>query len=96
MLTLQDCIELSDLSEEEIEAIAEHEHVPEIIAVELGQYLLKTEEGVPVIKRIILDDIRDAELRKDFAHVERLRAVLRHFIATHPDLSMVSWASTES
>ena len=30
MLTIQDCIELSGLSEEEILAIAEHEHVPEM------------------------------------------------------------------
>lgn len=85
MLTLQDCIELCDLTEEEIQAIAEHEHVPEIIAVELGQYLTTCENGVPHIKRIILDDILDAELRKDHAKAERLRLVLKHFIATHPD-----------
>jgi hypothetical protein len=42
-----------------------------------------------------LDDIRDAEIRRDFKHVDRLRGVLKHFIATHPDLSTVSWAKTE-
>ena len=42
MLTLEDCIELSDLSEEEILAIAEHEHIPEMVAVELGAYLVHT------------------------------------------------------
>jgi len=31
MLTLQDCIELSELTEEEILAIAEHEHIPEMV-----------------------------------------------------------------
>ena len=38
MLTLQDCIELSELSEEEILAIAEHEHIPEMLAIELGNF----------------------------------------------------------
>ena len=37
MLTLTDCLELSELSEEEILAIAEHEHVPEIVDAEPGQ-----------------------------------------------------------
>ena len=30
MLTYEDCVELSDLTEEEIEAVAQHEHLPEI------------------------------------------------------------------
>ncbi len=94
MLTLQDCIELSGLSEEEIDAIAEHEHIPEIIAAELGQYLVKSEHGVPMIKRIILDDIRHAEMRHDKAHVERLRVVLKHFIATHPEFPDASTKKT--
>jgi hypothetical protein len=36
MLTLEDRIALSDLTHEEIDAIAEHEHLPETIAAELG------------------------------------------------------------
>ena len=42
MLTLQDCIELSELTEEEILAISEHEHIPEMVALELGNYLVHT------------------------------------------------------
>ena len=57
MLTLKDAIDYSELTEEEIDAIAEHEHVPEIIAVELGTYLVHSEDGVPMLKRMILDDI---------------------------------------
>ena len=45
MLTIQDCIELSELSEEECEAIAEHEHIPLMAAVELGNYLIHTPDG---------------------------------------------------
>jgi hypothetical protein len=42
MLTIQDCIELSELTEEEILAIARHQHIPEMAALELGNYLIQT------------------------------------------------------
>jgi hypothetical protein len=32
MITLEDCIAFCDLTEEEVLAIAEHEHLPEIAA----------------------------------------------------------------
>jgi len=85
MLTYQDCIGLSDLTEEEIKAIAEHEHVPDIVALEFGHYLIETEDGVPAIKAIIIDDIKHAEKNGDFNHVTKLKIVLKHFIDTHPE-----------
>jgi hypothetical protein len=38
-------MEFSALQEPEIEAIAEHEHIPELEAMELGSFLLSTSEG---------------------------------------------------
>jgi hypothetical protein len=84
MLTLKDCIALSELTEEEVNAVAEHEHCPEIIAAELSSYLIHSPQGVPMLKRIILDDIHAARAREDWGHALKLRMVLRHFIATHP------------
>lgn len=84
MLTYEDCIALAELTEEEVAAIAAHEHVPEIIAVELGNYLVHDPRGVPRIRRIILDDIAHARERGGTAGVARLKLVLRHFVATHP------------
>jgi hypothetical protein len=55
MLTLEDCIVLSDLAVEEIDAIAEHEHLPETIAAELGCYLVHRRDGAPPNSR---DDTR--------------------------------------
>ncbi|MGE0384327.1 MAG: hypothetical protein AB7Q97_06310 [Gammaproteobacteria bacterium] len=84
MLTYEDCLALSGLTEEEIEAISEHEHIPEIIALEYGHYLVEMPDGTRRIRRIILDDIDAAS---NSGHAERathLRAVLKHFIATHP------------
>jgi len=84
MLTYEDCVGLSDLTEEEIEAIAEHEHIPEIVAAELGSYLVHTDDGVPKIRRIILEDIELAEKKGDAEHVITLKLVLKHFVDTHP------------
>ncbi len=87
MLTYQDCIGLCDLTDEEVEAIAEHEHVPDIVAAELGSYLVHSDTGTPMIKRIIIDDIQHA---RDQGHTERvlhLELVLKHFVATHPERS---------
>jgi len=84
MLTYEDCVDLSGLSDEEIDAIAEHEHIPKIVALELGNYLLETEAGVPAIKKIILEDISDAEACGDLVQAAKLKLVLQHFISTHP------------
>ncbi len=84
MLTYEDCVDLSGLTDEEIEAIAEHEHVPRLVALELGHYLLETETGIPAIKKIILDDIKAAQEKEDLVKAAKLKWVLQHFVSTHP------------
>ncbi len=84
MLTYEDCLGLCELTEEEVEAIAEHEHIPEIVAAELGSYLVHTEDGVPMIRKIILEDIELAMNRGDQKHVITLKLALKHFVDTHP------------
>lgn len=83
MLTLEDCIGLSELDEEEILAIAEHEHIPEMAAVEMGNYLCHTPEGERRIRRMIVDDIRAARERGDTHHVAVLKTALKHYVAEH-------------
>ena len=85
MLTYEDCVALSDLTAEEIDAIREHEHLSAVVAAELGNYLLHTPNGVPVLKRMILDDIAAARARSDWKRALELRMVLRHFVQNHPD-----------
>ena len=88
MLTIQDCIDLCGLDEDEIEAIAQHEHLPDIAAAELAAYLVHCDDGVPRIRRMIEDDMETARRRHDLKSVERYRSILKHFIATHPDRTM--------
>jgi hypothetical protein len=86
MLTLQDCIALSELTAEEIEAIAEDKHIPIIIAVELGAYLVHSPDGRKQIKAIIRDDIAHARARGDFRSAGRLKLLLKHFIEEHREI----------
>jgi len=91
MITLEDCIALCGLSEEEVLAIAEHEHIPEIAAAALGSYLLHQEHGAERIRDMLRDDIRAALTRGDRAHARELFMALRHFLSTHPDAASGSW-----
>jgi hypothetical protein len=86
MISLEDCIGLCGLCEEEVLAIAEHEHLPEIAATALAQYLLAQEHGTEKIRNMIVDDIRQAQLRGDKEHVLVLLHVLHHFLRTHPEV----------
>jgi hypothetical protein len=82
-LSIQDCIDMSDLTEEEILAIAEHENLPEMLAVELGSYLVHAPNGEKRIKRMIQDDIRLAQEKGDYRHAAVLKGVLKHYLEHH-------------
>ena len=83
MLTINDCIELSGLTEEEILAIGEHEHIPEMIAAQLGRYLMQTDTGENRIKAMIVDDIRVARECGRHQDLLKLKLCLRHFLEHH-------------
>jgi hypothetical protein len=86
MISLEDCVALSGLTEEQVLAIAEHEHLPEIAATALAQYLLKREHGMEKIRDMIVDDIRRAQQRHDKPHTLTLLHVLHHFLKSHPEV----------
>ena len=85
MITLQDCIGFCGLKKSEVLAIAEHEHVPEIVAAGLASYLLKREHGVDGVRHMIIEDIRSAHERGDLRHVHELLVCLKHFLDEHPE-----------
>ena len=85
MITLEDCIGMCGLTEEEVLAIAEHEHLPEVAATALAHYLLSREHGSEEIRDMIVDDIREAQWSDNKEHVLTLLHVLHHFLITHPE-----------
>ena len=84
MITLNDCIALCGLTEEEVFAIAEHEHLPEIAATALACFLCQ-ENSTEKIRDMIVDDIRQAQQRGDRKHTLTLLHVLHHFLKAHPE-----------
>lgn len=85
MVTIEDCLALSELTEEEADLIARHEGVPEMVGVELGNFLLRTARGRRRIRHWIHDEIRRAQAAGDQLQVVRLKVVLQHFLECHPD-----------
>lgn len=84
MLTFEDCLGFCELTEDEVLAIAEHEHLPAMLAVELGKCIIRGPNGELVIQRMIVDDILGAQRRGDVARAARLKQTLRHFVEEHP------------
>jgi hypothetical protein len=84
MLTFEDCLGLCGLSEEEVQAIADHEHIPEMAALELGNYLCRTPDGEQCIKGMIRDDIAHARASGNRDRELALKLVICNFILQHP------------
>lgn len=85
MLTIEDVLALSELTPEEVRAIAAHEHLPEIIAAELGNYLVHQPDGTVRLRRMIIDDIEEARAAGHMEDVLKYKAILKHFIEMHPE-----------
>ena len=90
MLGLQDIIGMCQCTEEEIRAVAMHENIPDAIATELAEYLIRGEDGVPKIRKIIIDDIKMAKRSGNKEKEEQLNEVLKHFVANHPEYKTTS------
>ena len=82
-MTFEDCLALCELTEDEVDAIAEHEQLSETVAVELGSYLIQGPDGQLLIQRMIVDDIEAARRRGDVARAAHLKQTLRRFIKGH-------------
>ena len=85
MITLEDCIALCGLNIDEVDAIAEHEHIPEINAAALAQYLLSRKTGPKKIRDMIVEDIQEAFRKNNVKHARELIGVLHHFLNNHPE-----------
>jgi len=84
MLTIKDCLDFCELTEDEILAIAEHENLPEVVAVELGNALAQTAAGEQRVEEMIVEDIAAAQRAGNLRHAATLKVVLQRFIEKHP------------
>ncbi|MDG4720398.1 MULTISPECIES: hypothetical protein [Thalassospira] len=80
MLTLRDCIDFSDLKEEEILAIAECEQIPIVTALEEGESMVHTTQGRKRIAFMIKGQAEICERMGNTVHAQHLNRVHDAFI----------------
>lgn len=84
MISVEDCVAMCGLDKAEIDAIAVHEHIPQIAAAALANYLLHKAGGETQIRNMLAEDIRAALSEKRLADATELLMALRHFMSEHP------------
>jgi hypothetical protein len=85
MLSLQDCLDLTDLSDAELAAIARHEKIPPIVALELGHRLIQTAAGVETLRQFIHDDIMSAQQQNRCRDCAEFSRTLADYNEKHPE-----------
>jgi hypothetical protein len=84
MLSIQDVIDYCDLERGEIEAIAEHEHIPVVVAAEMSEQLLGSPQGVYQLHSMIIENMQHAMASGEYQHVKDLAETYEHLQRTHP------------
>ncbi len=84
MLSMKDCLDYCDLTEEEVELIAEHEEIPDVAAAQLACGLVQTTEGVILLTQYMQDLAERAVTRGDCVRAAHVAEIRKRFMADHP------------
>jgi hypothetical protein len=84
MLSMRDCLDYCDLTDDEIELIAEHQDIPDVAAAQLACGLVQTPEGVLMITQYMLELVELANRRGQPDKALRASAICARFMADHP------------
>lgn len=84
MLSIRDCLDYCDLTDDEVSLIAEHEGIPDVAAAQTACGLVQTPEGVLMLTHYMLDLIERASERGDERKAQLARRVCERFMSDHP------------
>lgn len=84
MLSLQDCLDYCDLTDDDVDLLAEHEHLPHDVAAHIACGLVQTPAGVVLIDHVMEDMIERAQTHGQLAKAEHVSHVYARFKAAHP------------
>lgn len=84
MLSIRDCLDYCDLTEDEVCLFAEHTGVPEGAAAQMICGMVQTPEGVLLLTHYMLDLVERAQAGGDPVQIERTRSLCRKFMSDHP------------
>ena len=83
MLSIQDCLDYCDLTDEEVALLAHHEHLPYPTAIQLACGLVQTDEGTQTMCCILKDCVCEAEISGERAAKATARHALKQFAQAH-------------
>jgi hypothetical protein len=86
MLTLRDCIDFSGLTEEQLEAVARHEHLPLVLAAEWVEEMAEDNVGCRKLAAILAEELAEERRLREFGLAAHTRHALLEFLASHPGL----------
>ncbi|MEO5374462.1 MAG: hypothetical protein H7840_09300 [Alphaproteobacteria bacterium] len=84
MLTCKDCLALMTLDREEELALAVSPPLPEEVVLDLGRYVLLSDEGEPALRQALLFDLEACRRARDIRRMAELKAMVRQFVDHHP------------
>jgi threonine aldolase len=85
MISLEDMEDMCSLTRAEIAQVAAHEHITEEAAVAEIERLMHQHGGPQALNAMLCEDIRAALHADNVAEARRLFALLRGFLAAHPE-----------
>lgn len=84
MLSLRDCLDYCDLTDDQVALFAEHENIPEPAAAHIACGLVQTREGVLLLTNVMDDLMERAHRRGDAKTAARIDSVRKRFMSDHP------------
>ena len=80
MISISECIAICGLDRDEIAVIAHHEHIPEVAASALANYLLHHEGDETEMRQMTAEDVHAAIEDGRLQHASELFMALREFL----------------
>jgi hypothetical protein len=84
MLSLRDCLDYCDLTDDDVALIAEHENIPDITAAQILCGMVQTPEGVLVLTRYLREVEERAHRAGHTAKAAQARQACARFMAILP------------
>jgi len=85
MISIKECLDYSDLTEDEVATIAEHAHLPFACAAQLACGLAQSQEGTEVLRCLLKDAVCDAASCGHAQAAKTARDAYQQFVANHPE-----------
>lgn len=85
MISIKDCLDYSDLTEDEVAVIAAHEHLPYASAAQMACCLAQSKDGTELLRCLLKNAVCDAA---KCGHMEALHSAelaWSQFVANHPE-----------